>query len=48
MCLLEIHFRSENTHRQKVRAWKKIFHTNWKQKEGWSWGSDTQMKQSRL
>ena len=27
-CLQETHFRANNTYRLKVRAWKKIFHTN--------------------
>ena len=27
-CLQEIHFRAKNTHRLKVRGWKKIFHAN--------------------
>ena len=27
-CLQETHFRVKNTHRLKVRGWKKIFHSN--------------------
>ena len=27
-CLQETHFRLRDTYRLKVRAWKKIFHTN--------------------
>ena len=27
-CLQEIHFRVKDTHRLKVRGWKKIFHAN--------------------
>ena len=27
-CLQEIHFRVKNTHRLKVRGWKRIFHAN--------------------
>ena len=27
-CLQEIHFRAKDTHRWKVRDWKKIFHEN--------------------
>ena len=27
-CLQEIHFRAKDTHRLKVRVWKKIFHAN--------------------
>ena len=29
----EIHFRPRNTHRLKVRGWKKIFHANRNQKK---------------
>ena len=32
-CLQETHFRSRDTCRLKVRAWKKIFHTNGNQKK---------------
>ena len=32
-CLQEIHFRSEDTYRLKMRGWKNIFHTNGKQKK---------------
>ena len=32
-CLQETHFRSRNTYRLKVRAWKKIFHANGNQKK---------------
>ena len=31
-CLQETHFRSKDTHRLKVRRWKKIFHANGNQK----------------
>ena len=27
-CLQETHFRSKNTHRLKVKGWRKIFHAN--------------------
>ena len=27
-CLQETHFRSKNTHRLKVKEWRKIFHAN--------------------
>ena len=27
-CLQEIHFRVKDTHRLKVKGWKKIFHAN--------------------
>ena len=27
-CLQEIHFRYKDTHRLKVRGWKKLFHVN--------------------
>ena len=32
-CLEEIHFRTQDTHRLKVRGWKNIFHANGKQKK---------------
>ena len=32
-CLQETHFRPRDTYRLKVRGWKKIFHTNGKQKK---------------
>ena len=32
-CLQETHFRPSGTYKLKVRAWKKIFHTNGKQKK---------------
>ena len=32
-CLQEIHFTSRDTHKLKVRRWKKIFHANGKQKK---------------
>ena len=32
-CLQETHFRSQDTHRLKVREWKNIFHVNRKQKK---------------
>ena len=31
-CLQEIHLRSKDTHRLKVKGWKKIFHANGKEK----------------
>ena len=34
-CLQETHFRAGDTHRLKVRGWKKIFHANRNDK----WGS---------
>ena len=32
-CLQETHFRAKDTHRLKVRGWKKIFHTNGNKKK---------------
>ena len=32
-CLQETHFRSKNTHKMKVNAWKKIFHVNGNEKK---------------
>ena len=32
-CIQEIHFRLRDTHRLKVRGWKKIFHANGNQKK---------------
>ena len=32
-CLEEIHFRTQDTYRLKVRGWKNIFHANGKQKK---------------
>ena len=32
-CLQETHFRSKDTHRLKVREWKKVFHANGNQKK---------------
>ena len=32
-CLPETHFRPNDTHRLKVRGWKKIFHANGNQKK---------------
>ena len=32
-CLQETHFRAKDTHRVKVRGWKKLFHTNGKDKK---------------
>ena len=32
-CLQEIHFKSKDTYRLKVRGWKNIFHANRKQKK---------------
>ena len=32
-CLKETHFRSRDTHRVKVRGWKKVFHANGNQKK---------------
>ena len=33
-CLRESHFRAKDTHRLKVREWKKIFHANENKKKG--------------
>ena len=33
MLLQEIHFRSRDTERLKIRGWKKIFHANGNQKK---------------
>ena len=32
-CLQETHFRSKDTHRLKVRGWKKVFYANGNQKK---------------
>ena len=32
-CPQETHIRPKDTYRLKVRGWKNIFHTNWKQKK---------------
>ena len=32
-CLQNTHFRSEDTHRLKVRKWKKVFHANGNEKK---------------
>ena len=32
-CLQETHFRAKDTHRLKVRGWKKIFHANRNEKK---------------
>ena len=32
-CLQEIYFRTQDTHRQIVKAWKKIFHVNGNEKK---------------
>ena len=32
-CLQKTHFRSRDTYRLKVRGWRKVFHTNGKQKK---------------
>ena len=32
-CLQETHFRGKDTHRLKVREWKKVFHANGNQKK---------------
>ena len=32
-CLHETHFRTKDTHRLKVKIWKKIFHANGKEKK---------------
>ena len=42
-CLEEIHFRTQDTHRLKVRGWKNIFHANGKQK---SWSSNPHIRQN--
>ena len=33
-CLQQTNFRAKDTHRLKVREWKKIFHANGNKKEG--------------
>ena len=33
-CLQETNFRAKDTHRLKVRKWKKIFHANGNKEEG--------------
>ena len=38
-CLQETDLRSKDTHRLKVKEWKKIFHANGKEKK--NWGSST-------
>ena len=32
-CLQEIHLKTRDTYRLKVKGWKKIFHANWDQKK---------------
>ena len=32
-CLKETHFRLKDSHRLKIKGWKKIFHANGKEKE---------------
>ena len=32
-CLQKTHFRSKDTHRLKVRGWKRVFHVNRNQKK---------------
>ena len=44
-CLQETHFRFKETHRLKVKEWKKIFHANGNQKGG---GRYTYVGQRRL
>jgi hypothetical protein len=34
-CLQEIHITNKDTHRLKVRGWKKIFHTHGNQKQAY-------------
>ena len=44
-CLQKTHLRAKDTHRLKVRGWKKIFlQTEMRRK----WSSNTQIKESRL
>ena len=38
-CLQATHLRLKDTHRLKVKGWKKIFHANGKENK--SWGSST-------
>ena len=45
-CLQEIHFRPRDTHRLKVRGWKKDIPCKWKSKK--SWGSNTHNRQNKL
>ena len=42
-CLQKTYFRSQDTHRLKVRGWKNIFHANGKQK---SWSSNPHIRQN--
>ena len=42
-CLQETHFRPKDTHRQKVKGWKNIFHAIGKQ----SWSSNLHIRQNR-
>ena len=35
-CLQETHFRPQDTHRLKVRGWKKYIPCKWEAKESWS------------
>ena len=37
-CLQETHLRTKDSHRLKVKGWKKIIHANGKEK---SWGNNT-------
>ena len=45
MLLQETHFRSKDTHRMKVKKWKKTFYENKNKK---SWGSNTYTRQNGL
>ena len=46
-CLQEIHFRAKDTHRLKVRGWKKIFYANGNDKKVCG-GHNTHIRQNRL
>ena len=46
-CLKETHFRTEDTHRVKVKEWEKKLHEN-RNKQIKCWGNNAYTKQNRL
>ena len=44
-CIQETHFRPKDTHKLKVKGWKKILHANGVKE---SWGSHTHIRKNRL
>ena len=45
LCIQETHFRPQDTHRLKVRGWKKYIPCKWEAKESWS--SNPHIRQNR-